>query len=91
MAIFSILCPWDKMRKGPYLGSGAENDKTKTTFPSRTLKVGEKKVPLFLCLVAPMRRYGHFLKIYVHGTNSPFKLSWKKIAIHVKNVSFYKG
>ena len=91
MAIFSILCPWDKMRKWPYLGSGAENDKTKTTFPSRTLKVGEKKVPLFLCLVAPMRRYGHFLKIYVHGTNSPFKLSWKKMAIHVKNVSFYKG
>ena len=61
MAIFSILCPGDKMRKGPYLGSGAENDKTKTTFPSRTLKVGEKKVPLFLCLVAPIRRYGHFL------------------------------
>ena len=47
MAIFSILCPGDKMTKWPYLGSGAENDKTKTTFPSQTLKVGEKKVPLF--------------------------------------------
>ena len=47
MAIFTILCPWDKMRNGPYLGSGAKNDKNKTTFYSQTLKVGENKVPLF--------------------------------------------
>ena len=66
MAIFSILCPWDKI-KCPYLGSGAKNDKSKTTFPSRTLKVGEKKVPLFLCLVAPIRRYGHLFKIMSMG------------------------
>ena len=42
-----FLCPWDKMRNGPYLDSGAKNDKNKTTFPSQTFKVGEKKVPLF--------------------------------------------
>ena len=55
------------MRKGPYLGSGAENDKTKTTFPSQTLKVGEKKVHIFLCLVAPIQRYGYFLNFMSMG------------------------
>ena len=63
------------MRKGPYLGSGAKNDKTKTTFPSQTLKVGEKKVPLFLCLVAPIRRYGHFLNFMSRGQNEKGALS----------------
>ena len=66
MAIFSILCPWDKI-KCPYLGSGAKNDKSKTTFPSQTLKVGENKVPLFQCLMAPIRRYGHLFKIMSMG------------------------
>ena len=42
-----LLCPWDKVRNGPYLGSGAKNDKNKTTFPSQTFKVREKKEPLF--------------------------------------------
>ena len=34
-----FLCPWDKMRNGPYLGSGAKIDKNKTTFLSQILKV----------------------------------------------------
>ena len=38
---------WNKIRNGPYLGSGAKNDKNKTTFLTQTFKVGEKKVPYF--------------------------------------------
>ena len=44
-----------KMRKGPYLSPGASN-KEKATFFSSTLKVEEKKVPLFFGLEAPRLR-----------------------------------
>ena len=57
-------------------------------FPSQTFKVGEKKVPLFSCLVAPIQWYGHFLNFYVHGTKSLFKLSWSKMAFYVKKRRF---
>ena len=45
----------------PYLSPGASNPKNKGTFFSSTLKVEEKKVPLFFGLEAPGLRYGHFL------------------------------
>ena len=39
----------------------AEFCKTKSTFSSPTFKVGEKKVPLFLYILAYFPRYGHFM------------------------------
>ena len=50
-----------KMRKWPHLSPGASNLKTKGTLFPPTLKVEEKKVPLFFGLEAPGLRYGHFL------------------------------
>ena len=52
------------MRKWPYLIPWASNQKTKGTFFSPTLKVEEKKVPLFFLFEAQGRRYGHFLIIF---------------------------
>ena len=52
-----FLCPGDKMRNGPYLGSGAKNNKNKTTFSFGTLKVREKKAPMW-----------PFTQFYVQGT-----------------------
>ena len=50
-----------KIRKWPYLSPWASNQKTKGTFFSPTLKVKEKKVPLFFWFEAQGLRYGHFL------------------------------
>ena len=44
-----------------YLSPWASNTKTKGTFFSPTLKVKEKKVPLFFLFEAQELRYGHFL------------------------------
>ena len=49
------------MRNGPYLGSEAKIDKSKTTFLSQTFKVGENKVPLLLYILAYFPRYGHIM------------------------------
>ena len=48
---YQFLCPWDKMRNGPYLDSGAKNDKNKTTFPPQTFKDGEKESALILMCI----------------------------------------
>ena len=48
------------MRKWPYLDPEAPNLKNKGTFFSVTLKVEEKKVPLFFRLEAQGLIYGHF-------------------------------
>ena len=54
-------CTIGKMRKWPYLGTGAKNEENKPTFFSQTFEVGEKKVGLFYSFLAPVPRYGHFL------------------------------
>ena len=48
--------------------------KNKDTLLSKTLKVGENKLPLFFCLVALFPRYGHFVENMSMGQN-------KKMAI----------
>ena len=74
--VMAILwfCPRDmlfiKIRKWPYLGLESIKCKNKVTLLSQTLKVGEKKVPLFFCFAASFPRYGHFMKKHVPGTKS---------------------
>ena len=59
---FSSLAKWCwKIRKWPYLGPWASNQKNKGTFLSLTFKVGEKKVPLVFWFEAHRLIYGHFL------------------------------
>ena len=48
-------------QKWPYLSPGALIQKNKGTLLSQTLKVEEKKVPLFFKILAPGPRYGRFL------------------------------
>ena len=48
------------MGKWPYLSPEVTNLKNKGTLFSSTLKVKEKKVPLFFRLGASGLRYGHF-------------------------------
>ena len=59
-----------KGSKGQYLGPWTSNHKTKDTLISQTLKVGEKKGPLFFCFAASFPRYGRFMKKHVPGTKS---------------------
>ena len=47
---------------------------------SQTLKVEEKKVPLFFCFAASFPRYGHFMKKHVPGTKSENGQIWAKKA-----------
>ena len=58
---YEIACPWDKIRKCPYLGLESIKCKNKVTLISQTLKVEEKKVPLFFWSVAQEPRYSHFI------------------------------
>ena len=48
------------MTKGPYLSPEVPNPENKGTFFSSTLKIEEKKIPLFFVLENPGLRYGHF-------------------------------
>ena len=59
-----LVQKWDfrpKMRKWPYLGSEAINQKNKGTLLSSTLKVEGSKVALDYWFLASRSRYGHFL------------------------------
>ena len=49
-----------KMTKSSYLPQMTSNPKNKGTFFSSTLKVEDKKVPLFFCLEVNLVRYGNF-------------------------------
>ena len=49
------------LRKWPYLGTGAEKQKSKTTFFSRMFKVEEGKVTLLFGFLPPSPRYGYFV------------------------------
>ena len=49
------------MRKRPYLGLWASNQKNKTMLFPSTFKIEENKVVLFFLLKAQGLRYGHFL------------------------------
>ena len=63
---YEKACPWDKIKKWPYLGLESIKCKNKVTLLSQTSKVGEKKVPLFFRFTTPFLRFGHFVENYVH-------------------------
>ena len=63
--------PAVQSKKWPYLSPWASNKKNKGTFFSPTLKVKEKKVPLFFWFEAQGLIYGHFL---LFGTSFASKL-----------------
>ena len=69
--ILYLKCPRDMLLlQGQYLENGATKRKNKSTFFSRTFKVGESKVTLFFDFMLSEPSYGHFVILSQgHGHN----------------------
>ena len=68
-----IVSTWSKTKKKekwPYISSEASNLKNKGTLFSSTLKVEEKKVPLFFGFMAYGLRYRHFVILMIASSRS---------------------
>ena len=71
-----------KIKKMPYLAQFSSKQKSKTTFFSSILKVGENKVGLFLHFELNWVRYGPFFifEIWIWKAKSHWKWKWSYLA-----------